>query len=139
TGRGTLATRNKTCGGCRTEEPGCGPGEQQIEQLQDPQMLNIPTLAALADDLGNGRTTARKIVDGCLARIADKSGEGARTFIHVDAEAPSKRRKQWTGCARSTRRRRLLQAFPFPSRTCLTSGARSLGRARVRWKIQPRR
>src|SRR5215212_272398 len=50
-------------------------------------MLNIPTLVALADDLGNGRTTARKIVDGCLARIADKSGEGARTFIHVDAEA----------------------------------------------------
>src|SRR3954471_4655542 len=50
-------------------------------------MLNIPTLAALADDLGNGRTTARKIVDGCLARIADKSGEGARTFIHVDSEA----------------------------------------------------
>src|SRR3954466_3536826 len=50
-------------------------------------MLNIPTLAALADDLENGRTTARKIVDGCLARIADKSGEGARTFIHVDAEA----------------------------------------------------
>jgi aspartyl-tRNA(Asn)/glutamyl-tRNA(Gln) amidotransferase subunit A len=50
-------------------------------------MLNIPTLAALADDLQNGRTTARKIVDDCLARIADKSGEGARTFIHVDAEA----------------------------------------------------
>src|SRR5437868_14139840 len=50
-------------------------------------MLNIPTLAALADDLGSGRTTARKFVDGCLARIADKSGEGARTFIHVDAEA----------------------------------------------------
>src|SRR5437868_3360248 len=52
-------------------------------------MLNIPTLAGLADDLGNGRTTARKIVDGCLARIADKSGEGARTFVHVDAEAGS--------------------------------------------------
>jgi aspartyl-tRNA(Asn)/glutamyl-tRNA(Gln) amidotransferase subunit A len=50
-------------------------------------MLNIPTLATLADDLENGRTTARKIVDGCLARIADKSGEGARTFIHVDVEA----------------------------------------------------
>src|SRR3954466_16170312 len=50
-------------------------------------MLNIPTLAALADDLENGRTTARKIVDGCLARIADEAGEGARTFIHVDAEA----------------------------------------------------
>jgi aspartyl-tRNA(Asn)/glutamyl-tRNA(Gln) amidotransferase subunit A len=50
-------------------------------------MPNIPTLAALADDLETGRTTARKIVDGCLARIADESGEGARTFIHVDAEA----------------------------------------------------
>jgi aspartyl-tRNA(Asn)/glutamyl-tRNA(Gln) amidotransferase subunit A len=50
-------------------------------------MLNIPTLAALADDLENGRTSARKIVDGCLARIADTSGEGARAFIRVDAEA----------------------------------------------------
>jgi aspartyl-tRNA(Asn)/glutamyl-tRNA(Gln) amidotransferase subunit A len=50
-------------------------------------MLNTPALAALADDLENGRTTARKIVDGCLARIADEAGEGARTFIHVDAEA----------------------------------------------------
>jgi aspartyl-tRNA(Asn)/glutamyl-tRNA(Gln) amidotransferase subunit A len=50
-------------------------------------MLNIPTLAALADDLENGRTSARSIVEGCLARIADTSGEGARAFIHVDAEA----------------------------------------------------
>src|SRR5215213_7127397 len=50
-------------------------------------MPNVPALAALADDLENGRTTARKIVDGCLARIADEAGEGARTFIHVDAEA----------------------------------------------------
>ena len=50
-------------------------------------MLNVPTLAELADDLENGRTSARKIVDGCLERIADLSGEGARAFIHVDAEA----------------------------------------------------
>ncbi|HKO72881.1 MAG TPA: amidase [Bradyrhizobium sp.] len=50
-------------------------------------MPNNPTIAALANDLENGRTSARKIVDACLARIADKSGEGARTFIHVDAEA----------------------------------------------------
>jgi aspartyl-tRNA(Asn)/glutamyl-tRNA(Gln) amidotransferase subunit A len=48
---------------------------------------NTPTLASLADDLGNGRTSARKLVDECLARIADTSGEGARAFIHVDAEA----------------------------------------------------
>jgi aspartyl-tRNA(Asn)/glutamyl-tRNA(Gln) amidotransferase subunit A len=50
-------------------------------------MPGIPTIAALADDLENGRTSARKIVDDCLARIADKSGEGARVFIHVDAKA----------------------------------------------------
>ena len=50
-------------------------------------MPNTPTLAALADDLENGRTSARKLVDECLARIADTSGEGARAFIHVDAKA----------------------------------------------------
>jgi aspartyl-tRNA(Asn)/glutamyl-tRNA(Gln) amidotransferase subunit A len=50
-------------------------------------MKNTPTLAALADDLEAGRTSARRLVDGCLERIADASGEGARAFIHVDAEA----------------------------------------------------
>jgi aspartyl-tRNA(Asn)/glutamyl-tRNA(Gln) amidotransferase subunit A len=50
-------------------------------------MPNTPTLAGLADDLENGRTNARSLVDECLARIADKSGEGARAFIHVDVEA----------------------------------------------------
>jgi len=50
-------------------------------------MPNTPTLASLADDLENGRTSARKLVDECLARIADSSGEGARAFLHVDAEA----------------------------------------------------
>src|ERR1700726_5340879 len=50
-------------------------------------MTKLPTLASLADDLDNGRTSARKLVDACLARIADTSGEGMRTFIHVDAEA----------------------------------------------------
>ena len=50
-------------------------------------MPNTPTLASLADDLENGRTSARKLVDECLARIADPSGEGARAFLHVDAEA----------------------------------------------------
>jgi len=50
-------------------------------------MLNIPTLAELAGDLENGRTSARRIVEGCLERIADATGEGPRAFIHVDAEA----------------------------------------------------
>src|ERR1700735_3301636 len=50
-------------------------------------MPNTPTLATLAEDLASGRSSARQLVDEFLARIADPSGEGARTFIHVDAKA----------------------------------------------------
>jgi len=46
-----------------------------------------PTLATLAADLDAGRTTARKLVEDCLARIADPAGEGERAFIHVDKDA----------------------------------------------------
>jgi aspartyl-tRNA(Asn)/glutamyl-tRNA(Gln) amidotransferase subunit A len=45
-----------------------------------------PTLASLADDLADGRTTSRKLVEDCLSRIADPAGEGQRVFIHVDRE-----------------------------------------------------
>ena len=50
-------------------------------------MTHVPTLGSLAADLDAGRTTARVLVDECLAKIADKEGEGARAFLHVDAEA----------------------------------------------------
>src|SRR5271168_1103880 len=50
-------------------------------------MSNTPTLTALAADLESGRTNARKLVDECLAKIADKSGEGARAFVHGEVEA----------------------------------------------------
>lgn len=50
-------------------------------------MSDHPTLATLAADLAAGRTTARKLVEECLARIADPAGEGARAFIHVDKDA----------------------------------------------------
>ena len=46
-----------------------------------------PTLAALADDLEAGRTSARGLVEECIARIADPGGEGRRAFIHVDRDA----------------------------------------------------
>src|SRR5262249_8373619 len=46
-----------------------------------------PSLAALANDLETGRTSARKLVEACIARIADPNGEGQRTFIHVDKDA----------------------------------------------------
>jgi aspartyl-tRNA(Asn)/glutamyl-tRNA(Gln) amidotransferase subunit A len=50
-------------------------------------MPNTPTLAALAQDLESGRSSARQLVDACLARIADPDGEGTRAFVRVDAEA----------------------------------------------------
>ncbi len=49
-------------------------------------MLNTPTLESLAADLEAGRTSARALVDECLAKIDDKTGEGERAFIHVDAQ-----------------------------------------------------
>ena len=50
-------------------------------------MPDIPTLAKLAEDLESGRTTSRKLVEECLAKIADPAGEGQRAFIHVDKDA----------------------------------------------------
>jgi aspartyl-tRNA(Asn)/glutamyl-tRNA(Gln) amidotransferase subunit A len=50
-------------------------------------MPDMPTLGSLAAGLDARRTTARALVDECLAKIADEDGEGARVFLHVDAEA----------------------------------------------------
>jgi aspartyl-tRNA(Asn)/glutamyl-tRNA(Gln) amidotransferase subunit A len=46
-----------------------------------------PTLAKLAGDLEAGRSSSRRLVEECLAKIADPAGEGQRTFVHVDKEA----------------------------------------------------
>lgn len=70
-------------------------------------MRHTPTLATLADDLDHGRTSARKLVDECLARIADPSGEGARAFVHVDKEAA-------IGAAEAMDRLRAAKAAPSP-------------------------
>lgn len=48
--------------------------------------LRQVTLSGLAHDLASGKTTARALVEACLARIEDTTGEGARTFIRVDAD-----------------------------------------------------
>ena len=45
-----------------------------------------PTLEQLAAALDAGEVTARALVETCLANIAAPDGEGARTFISVDAE-----------------------------------------------------
>jgi len=70
-------------------------------------MKNTPTLATLAEDLAHGRTSARKLVDECVARIADPAGEGIRTFIHVDREAAIE-------AAEAMDRLRKAKAAPYP-------------------------
>jgi aspartyl-tRNA(Asn)/glutamyl-tRNA(Gln) amidotransferase subunit A len=70
-------------------------------------MPKMPTLNSLAQDLEAGRTNARKLVDECLARIADNSGEGPRTFIHVDVEAAIE-------AAKAIDRLREVKAAPSP-------------------------
>ncbi len=48
--------------------------------------MQAPTLARAATDLTNGRTTARKLVEGCLEAIQDPAGEGKRTFLRTYAD-----------------------------------------------------
>src|SRR5258707_9323175 len=50
-------------------------------------MPDMPTLASLAADLVSGATSARRLVEECLAKIADPAGEGQRVFLHVDRDA----------------------------------------------------
>lgn len=70
-------------------------------------MPNTSTLASLAADLDSGATTARKLVEECLAKIADDSGEGSRTFIHVDKDGA-------LGAADAMDRLRKAHAAPSP-------------------------
>jgi aspartyl-tRNA(Asn)/glutamyl-tRNA(Gln) amidotransferase subunit A len=45
------------------------------------------TVLALVHDLAAGRTSSRRLIEPALAAIADPAGEGARAFVHVDADA----------------------------------------------------
>ena len=46
----------------------------------------MQTIAQAADALASGATTARKLTEAALDRIADPAGEGARTFVRVHAD-----------------------------------------------------
>src|SRR5882672_3525622 len=61
----------------------------------------VRPIAALAQELAEGKTTSRKLVEAALVRIADAGGEGGRVFtkVHaqgalVAAEASDRLRKQ---------------------------------------------
>ncbi|HEV2675077.1 MAG TPA: amidase [Aliidongia sp.] len=51
--------------------------------MSRPSASRLPTLAGLAADLAAGRTTSAELTETALARIADPSGEGARTFTRT--------------------------------------------------------
>lgn len=46
-----------------------------------------PTLQQLARQLSTGKTNSRALVEACLDKIARADGEGARTFLHIDAKS----------------------------------------------------
>src|SRR6266404_1125380 len=46
-----------------------------------------PTVLSLAENLAAGRTSSRALIEAALARIAEPSGEGARSFITVYADS----------------------------------------------------
>ena len=46
-----------------------------------------PTVLGLAADLAAGRTSSRALIEAALARIAEPSGEGARSFMTVYADS----------------------------------------------------
>ena len=48
-----------------------------------PVIESKPTVLSLAEDLAAGRTSSRELIEAALARIADPTGEGTRTFIKV--------------------------------------------------------
>jgi aspartyl-tRNA(Asn)/glutamyl-tRNA(Gln) amidotransferase subunit A len=45
-----------------------------------------PTIAELAVQLSDKRTTSEELVEECLARISDPDGEGERAYLFVDVE-----------------------------------------------------
>ena len=71
------------------------------------------------------RTSARKLVEECLAKIADPRARAQRAFIHVDKEARARGGGRDGPAAQGAmRRRRRLPASRFRSRICSTSRGR---------------
>src|SRR5690606_3532299 len=76
----------KKSGGCAAAEEAGASEHAGGKGFQHAIVRAMWTVAQLARDLDAGRTTSRALVEQALERIADPSGEGARAFVHVDAE-----------------------------------------------------
>jgi aspartyl-tRNA(Asn)/glutamyl-tRNA(Gln) amidotransferase subunit A len=49
--------------------------------------VRLTPIANTIDSLAAGETTSRELVEACLAAAVDPSGQGARTFTRIDADA----------------------------------------------------
>ena len=49
--------------------------------------MRLTPIANTIDSLAAGETTSRELVEACLAAAVDPSGQGARTFTRIDADA----------------------------------------------------
>jgi aspartyl-tRNA(Asn)/glutamyl-tRNA(Gln) amidotransferase subunit A len=54
-----------------------------------------PTLGELADDLAASRTTSIRLVEECLERAREDSGQGAAAFVSVDADGARRAAAGW--------------------------------------------
>ena len=73
----------------------------------------VETLQALAAVLADGRTTSTALVEQSLARIGDKSGEGARAFLTVRADQAREEAAFWDGQRKAGRAVPRFAGIPF--------------------------
>ena len=70
------------------------------------------TVAGLARELAEGKTTSRKLVEEALARIGDPAGEGARAFLKVYAEEARAEAEHSDRLRRAGRARSAVEGLP---------------------------
>jgi len=95
--------------------------------------LAKPTVLGLAEDMAAGRTSSRALIEAALARIAEPSGEGARSFVRVYADNARRRRRRPGPLARG----RVTSPRRSPACRC-RSRTSSMSRASRRWPARQR-
>jgi aspartyl-tRNA(Asn)/glutamyl-tRNA(Gln) amidotransferase subunit A len=73
----------------------------------------MKTILDCAQALASGATTARKLVEDCLERIADPAGEGARAFVSVSADAARAAADAHDGLRKAGRAPSAFAGIPF--------------------------
>ncbi|MEM9877706.1 MAG: amidase [Pseudomonadota bacterium] len=59
------------------------------------------TLSSCVEALEGGALSSAALVEGCLEKIAESAGEGARAFLHVDADRAQLEAKYYDDCRKA--------------------------------------